>query len=224
LSLLPEEFCRAAEERGFVVCGVISSQQSPWALPSEARSLVLLASTGKTFFQKFQESDVLEEQDPLDTYTKRQIEALVQRHLSLSILSLYYPFEKPFLPFQKLAYLMGWPRPGRLGLVVHPVYGPWVAMRAALALSLPLETAGEALPSLCLSCDAPCERACPVGAVGARGLDILRCGAARLHQQSCRTYCAAREHCVYGQHWRYSDDAIRYHHLAATKYFSPPIS
>ena len=97
----------------------------------------------------------------------------------------------PFVDFRMLAREAGLGHPSRLGLLMGPVYGPWMGLRAACVLDDALDPTGP-LPgdSPCLTCAAPCVPVCPVGAVpevGARAPEdprplpfgIRRCAAHR---------------------------------------------
>lgn len=127
----------------------------------------------------------------------------------------------PFVDFRMLAREAGLGHPSRLGLLMGPVYGPWMGLRAACVLDDALDPTGP-LPgdSPCLTCAAPCVPVCPVGAVpevGARAPEdprplpfgIRRCAAHRA-SGGCATQCGSRNACPEGSDHRY--DALEQHY------------
>lgn len=128
----------------------------------------------------------------------------------------WFPFAgaTPLIPFQRLGRAAGLGAPGPLGLQIHPVYGPWWAYRALLAVDRPLP-ARAPLGDGCAGCDAPCVAACPAGAVARTGFVIPACHARRLTAEPCRLSCAARIACVRGPEHRYRDAELAFHMAAS---------
>jgi hypothetical protein len=98
----------------------------------------------------------------------------------------------PRVDFLALGRLVGLGRPGPFGILIHPVHGPWWALRGAWLVDAPVDAAVEpARP--CDGCAAPC-----VGGwshSGGVGLATPE----------------ARARCVVGQASRYDEDQIAYH-------------
>ncbi len=101
---------------------------------------------------------------------------------------------------------LGWP--SRLGVLLHPTWGPWWSLRAAIltTLSVPAGTplGGE---GPCPACSAPCARACPGAAPRPQGFDIGSCAKQRSRPGPCELACAARRACVVGPEAAYGPDA-----------------
>jgi hypothetical protein len=111
-----------------------------------------------------------------------------------------------------------------LGTGVRPDCGPWLAVRAALVVSLdqrqrellaerfpPLDPAG----SPCDSCKSrPCISACPGHAVAEVGaFKLMACVGERLREDSsCALRCHARLACPVGEAFRYPASQLRYHY------------
>jgi hypothetical protein len=97
-----------------------------------------------------------------------------------------------FVPLQRIAVASGLGALAPSHLVIHPVYGPWIALRAVVIVD------GEP-PPLPGPIAAPCrcEAAC------ARTLERALAGTG--------DWLAVREACALRDH-RYSDDQIRYHY------------
>ena len=75
------------------------------------------------------------------------------------------------LSFIELGKVAGIAGPSILGVTVHPLYGPWIAFRAALLLAEEIDSPGEALGfDPCPQCTArSCIPACPAGAISGTG-------------------------------------------------------
>ena len=104
-----------------------------------------------------------------------------------------------------------------IGLLLHPEFGPWVSLRAALLVRgtpfVPADADGQSLDfAPCLSCAKPCLRACPVGVYdGLGGVALERCAAHR-HAGGCDGGCEVRRACPVGARHRYGpvEEAFRH--------------
>lgn len=238
--LLP--LLQEAQHTGLNLSALFPSTNFASLFPTPTRSILLLGSTGVTFFDTYEDAvrrghaktqseteswvpaanmahasaGMTAEADPLDSYTRRLVHRLVTSWLP-EALGVYFPFEAPFLPFLRMGIEAGLGHPGPLGIMVSPVHGPWFALRAAVAL--PFEVVPiPPIKDVCLSCPAPCVAACPVGAVRREGLQVNACGEAR-HEGPCGDRCVAREACPVGVGWRYQEAAIHFHHRGASLFF-----
>jgi epoxyqueuosine reductase QueG len=126
-----------------------------------------------------------------------------------------YPLERrggAWADFVALGREAGLGTSSRLGLLLHPVHGPWMSIRAVLltALECPSGT-----PSIgfdpCLGCAAPCAEACPGGAVGPEGISARVCDATQRTEPACALRCAARRACVVGPQHAYAVEAEAHH-------------
>jgi hypothetical protein len=131
--------------------------------------------------------------DPLDRYTERQIAA------AFPDARIYYAhrrYDGAFLPLQRLAVAAGLGALAPSQLVIHPIYGPWFALRAVVVVpGEPPQRAPIARPCCC---DASCG-------------DAL---AAAQRSTDWRDWLAVRDRCSL-RAWRYSDEQIRFHYEAA---------
>ncbi len=190
-----------------------------------AQTVVVIGNGGGAFWAGFRaycttRPEYLQERThPLDDYTVEVIETALTPLLERAQTQYryLYPFRFRTAPvsFMHLAQAAGLAGPSILGVVIHPVYGPWIALRAAVLLSQEITIPPAALGfDPCPSCrERPCVTACPAGAVRATsGWDIPACIQHRLRLRAdCVDYCYARYHCVYGQQHRYPLDELRYH-------------
>jgi len=167
---------------------------------------ILVGDGGGEFFSRFL-AGRREEDDPLDSYTRRVVRGVVEEVVGAGF-EIFHPFagERVHLPFQRLGMAAGLPAPGPLGVQVHPRFGPWWAYRALVALAMPM--AGEgALAESCRGCAAPCVNDC-----GEHAIDGGRWVAGSLRGEIvCGDGCGARLRCPVGAGARYSAEQIAFH-------------
>jgi hypothetical protein len=103
------------------------------------------------------------------------------------------------------------------GLLLHPAYGPWVRIRAALlADGYPFGPIADASISHrfqpCCGCARPCVAACPIGVHdGVGNQDLVRCAAHR-HDGNCASGCSSRNACPVGSEHRDEDGEHAHRH------------
>jgi hypothetical protein len=184
-----------------------------------ARSAVVAASGGRALWDALRSSPEFRlRADPVDRYTRRVTDALARElthegHPSQALLA----FERRggrYADFVALGRAAGLGAPSRLGLLLHPVYGPWMSIRAVLLTPLALpETPPPAGFDPCVGCPAPCAEACPGGAPAPGGFDLAGCDTTRRREPRCELDCIARRACVVGTGHAYVDEA-QAHHMA----------
>lgn len=148
------------------------------------------------FTEAMRDPALAAERDPLDRYTERSIDA------AFPGARIYYGHRRhagAFVPLQHLAVATGLGALAPSHLVIHPVYGPWFALRAAVVLDGEPPAARRPIPQPC-QCDASCTAAL-----------------ARAQRSSdWRDWLAARDSCSL-RAWRYSDDQVRFHYATARR-------
>lgn len=144
--------------------------------------------------------------DPVDRYCERVLGAAVADLPVRSILRFAHD-PPPRVAIQRLAHVAGLAYLAPSHLSVHPVYGPWIALRAVVvvdqdgppgpaALAAPCDCTRHCLPHL----DAALARA----GTGTPG---------RAHvQDDWRAWLAVRDACPVGRAHRYAEQQIRYHY------------
>ncbi len=156
-----------------------------------AKSLVVIGNGGRAFWDGFRvygekhPEFVPREPHPLDRYTTTVVERGVVPVLERESLAgrVLYPFEFEREPvsFLHLGALAGFGARSLLGVLVHPEFGPWIALRAAVLLDSEIESTPVTPFDPCGGCiDKPCIAACPAGAVSERGWDVPACAAYRV--------------------------------------------
>ncbi len=116
------------------------------------------------------------------------------------------------LDFRRLAALAGLGVRSRLGLLLHPEFGPWVGLRAAAFVDevLPVVPPPRAVP--CDTCARPCVEACPGAAFPDGAWNVDACTAFHVVSTACARTCHARVACPEGAAHRYGDEQLGYHY------------
>jgi methylmalonic aciduria homocystinuria type C protein len=166
------------------------------------RGLGILVGNTRALWQPFlgalrADPELAASPHPLDQYTERVIERLSATLPGARSWFGHRQYDGRFLPLQRLAAATGLGALAPNHLVIHPVYGPWFALRAVIVCQGDAPTT-RVRPRTC-ACDAACEAAFSV-ALSAGGPDAWR------------TWLAVRDACPVGRAYRYSDDQIRYHY------------
>ena len=179
----------------------------------EVRSILVVGNGGRGFWECFRRSpEASLQRDPLDTYTERVLHEVAASQDPPARIALYTDRRGgTYLPMVALGRRAGFGSPGRVGVLIHPEYGPWLALRGLLYLGDNLPYAEPAPFDPCTGCPAPCETACRGGVVGAAGVDTDGCFRTKLLDSTCRSRCDARSACVVAPEHAYSPDQMAYH-------------
>lgn len=189
---------------------------APWTpqLPG-CRSVVVLGSGGRGLWEALvravrAQPALAHTPHPLDTLVAQAVASLPQDPSRRWVLC--GAEAEPALDFRTLGLQAGLGWPSRLGLLLHPEVGPWLGLRAACFTTEALTVTGPLPgPGPCPSCDAPCEAACPIGAVSAAGLDWRASYAFRQRDSTCHVGCHARSACPEGRAHAYGATQHLYH-------------
>ncbi|MBM4392972.1 MAG: hypothetical protein FJ090_17740 [Deltaproteobacteria bacterium] len=191
---------------------------APWA-----RSILVVGSGGSALWDAFladlrrDVSGLVSEPHPLDAFVRRSVTA-ADVVLGASRRAWFWSSAEAevHLDFRMLAHLAGLGSAGRLGLLMHPEFGPWQGLRAACFIEDELAADPPGGPDLCAGCPAPCLAACPGGAFPDGRWSVDACTAFRLSSSDCAATCHARDACPAGAAHRYSPEEVRYHTDRAT--------
>ena len=198
------------------------------SLFAEAKSIVLVGFAGKSFWGVFK--DYLEKNpdfknkniDLIDNYSVLKFKEASQILESHKIdHRTVFPFgdDATRLNFLKLGELCGAGVPSLLGILLHPVYGPWISLRGAFITELELNEYDGPISgfSPCPSCDKPCISACPANTISTSGWNWESCMKFRISDETCAKSCASRRACPYGKAEQYSQEQLHYHHKFVLK-------
>lgn len=171
------------------------------------RSIAVVGSGGPALWEAFVRAGPRPWRDPLDTFVRDAVRSVPMAGDGRWVFS----SDAVDVDFRTLAVAAGLGWPSRLGLVLNPVYGPWLGLRAAWFTTEDLPPTGPLSASpACVGCSAPCVTACPGGAVGDR-FAIGACVAFRATDVGCASTCHARDACPVGAEHRYPAEERRYH-------------
>ncbi|MBE0615883.1 MAG: hypothetical protein IH604_19605 [Burkholderiales bacterium] len=183
----------------------------PLAADRPARTLVLAGNAGPQMWRAFDAARAGSAMT-LDQWSERVLRELAARLGGHAV----FPFERPYLPFQRWAMRAEPCHASPLGLLIHPDYGLWHGYRGALLFDAAIELPPpDRRASPCASCmDKPCLSACPAGAFDGKSYDVPAC--ARLlvtaPEPACMGIgCLPRHACPVGRDYRYSSAQARFH-------------
>jgi hypothetical protein len=142
--------------------------------------------------------------EPLQSYTELSIAAAVRELGQRAEVRWAHEAGTRLVAIQRLAHIAGLAYLSPSHLSVHAVYGPWIALRAAITFALP----GPVGPRVQLAppC-ADCTQACLPAFERARALTSTSTGAS-----DWRPWLACRDACPVGREHRYETNQIVYHY------------
>lgn len=149
---------------------------------------------------------------PLDTYAVSRLSAAITSATGLrSQLVFSHDTQPRAFPIQRLAERVGLAALAPSHLVIHPLYGPWLALRAVAVFDVEGPAAAPAPPERpCQACSAPCMAALE-HAVSVSG-QPLSSAAVAAHAAA---WIAVRDACPIGRAARYGENQLRYHYGVA---------
>jgi len=184
---------------------------SPLADGRQACTVVMVGNVGAAMWRSFAQQRPASA-DPLDAWSRTALHQVAKQFGGRAV----FPFERPYLPFQQWLMRAEPCHPSPLGILIHPEYGLWHALRGALLFAEEIEPpAMKGHPSPCEACrDRPCRNTCPVTAFTDMGYDVPRC-VAHLNSpagEDCMALgCRARRICPIGASYRYGSPQARFH-------------
>lgn len=212
------QLAKAVQHAGFRLCGGFNPEPrddvpSPWA-DMPIRTVFLVGNAGPTMWKRFQ-MERTDAENPLDSWCRSELTALASQFGAHP----RFPFQRPYLPFQRWLMRSEPCHASPLGILVHPRFGLWHAIRGALLfardIGVPTQS-DEGSP--CQNCPGrPCLFACPVAAFSSGSYDVPRCAG---HLRSpegadCMSLgCRARRACPLGKESRYSPEQAAFHMAA----------
>ena len=183
----------------------------PFAAGTPAQTVILAGNAGPQMWRAFTAARAGDEMT-LDEWSVRVLTKLAEELGARAA----FPFERPYLPFQRWASRSEACHASPLGLQIHPDYGLWHGYRGALLFAAAVELPpADHRASPCASCpDRPCLTACPVGAFDGRAYDVPACARhlAGVPAPTCMEIgCLARHACPAGRDFRYAPAQAQFH-------------
>ncbi len=179
-------------------------------------TVVVVGNSGSAMWERFaaatDEEARRDETNPLNDWTARVMSPIAEK-LGARV---YFPFDRPYHPFQRWAMKAEslWQSP--IGPLIHPEFGLWHAYRAAMAFDGVFDLPEKRIAgNPCDACaDKPCLTACPVSAFSAESYDVPTCIrhiAAPDGRICVEQHCAARRACPVGVDYRYVQPHAEFH-------------
>ena len=182
-----------------------------FAADTPARTVVLAGNAGPQMWRAF---DAVRAAHPmtLDAWSANVLTGIAARLGARAV----FPFERPYLPFQRWAMRAEACHVSPLGLLIHADYGLWHGYRGALLFAAAIALLPpDRRASPCASCaDRPCLTACPAGAFNGTAYDVPACAhhLASVPEPDCMDRgCLARHACPIGRDYRYVPAQARFH-------------
>jgi hypothetical protein len=217
------------DAQGFNLVGALAVERYDELVPPgwrsaecfpSTQSAVLLCCGGPNFFRAARRSHEWRSGvDPLDRFARRWVEFQCARWREAGFDTKGFLYtderesdgESQFADFGRLGAACGIGVPSRLGILLHPRFGPWVSIRGLLLTERSCTPTAPLDWSPCVGCPAPCASACPSDdVVLSTGFDVAACFATKASIPSCQTACAARRACVHGGDEAYDREAESY--------------
>jgi methylmalonic aciduria homocystinuria type C protein len=178
-------------------------------LPGAAASMVVVVGNTRAIWphvDRFVIESSARVDDPVDAWVERVLSAATAD--IPQCIDVRFSHEPPprRIAIQRLAHIAGlaWLSPSHL--CVHPEFGPWIALRAAVVLDAPFVDEHGPPPASC-----PCEHQClPLLEAALAGETTADSAHVLEHW---RAWLAVRDACPVGRQHRYSDEQIVYHYI-----------
>jgi methylmalonic aciduria homocystinuria type C protein len=141
--------------------------------------------------------------DPLDAYVEGRVHDIAATLGPATEVRFAHEPPPRRIAMQRLAELSGLARIAPNQLCVHPKFGPWISLRAAIVVDTtgPPDPA-QPPPDPCLGCTDACREAFRLALEASRD---------RGPRESWREWIAVRDACPVGRDHRFSDDQLTYH-------------
>lgn len=155
--------------------------------------------------------------DPLDAYTERCVSRAVGALGVPAAVRFAHEVGERCVAMQRLAHVAGLAYLTETHLSVHPTYGPWIALRAAVTLPLPGPLGAE--PALAHPCGG-CEHGCRPAFERALGALAGPPSEASV-RASWQLWADFRGACPIGRDHRYPEAMLRYHYTKDRRALEP---
>ena len=145
--------------------------------------------------------------DPLEQYTEESVREALREVLVGSEVRFGHRTTPSPVALQQLAQVAGLAELTPAHLSVHPLYGPWIAFRAAVVFELDGHIETEELDGVCDETSIrDCEEAFAeaIKITDGRGHEAIR--------ETWKAWLAVRDACGVGRRYRYSEAQIGYHY------------
>jgi hypothetical protein len=217
-----EAACAGLARAGLNLVGTLTPDEydrlvpEVWSLARVApasQGVLVVGNAGRALWPLFRASpEARLRRDPLDRYTERVLREVAGMLPQPASVALYRERrDQQYLPLVRLAERAGFGSPGRVGVLLHPVYGPWISIRGVLFAGFRVPFRKPEPFDPCTGCPAPCAVVCHGQVIGPRGVDVEGCFRTKLLERACRAACDARSACVLGPEHAFAPEQIAHH-------------
>ena len=178
----------------------------------DTHNLALLIGNSAALWDKFVDHlaanpSWMDRADPLDDYVEHAIGVCLENlGIGHGVRFAHRP-EPEHISFLTLAHVSGLGYRSAGNLCVHPVYGPWIGLRAVVVMDTP-GPPGSSLAPPCDHCQAGCQRKLEEAL---STFDSVLPDHAEL-AKNWRLFLAVRDACPIGREHRYGEQQILYHY------------
>ena len=202
-------------QMGINLFGIADGTHYQNILP-DCTSVIVIANGGSEMWEHFL-SDIqkkpkmfIEQEHPLDTWIQNFFEKIDPKPPS-SRKWIRCAATDDFFDFRPLAIEAGLGHHSHMGLVIHPKYGLWISLRAAIFTKEYFEPTLLNAENRCDTCPKFCAQSCPGNAFTKNGWAISTCASFHHTSARCETSCQSRLSCPIGREYQHSRLAHHYH-------------
>lgn len=217
-SRLTDQLASTLAPDGLDLVAATRSERYDRAVPSEYRlpdvgrrdALVIVVGNTRALWPAFiawlaDDPDRLDLTDPLDSLVAERVRAAAGALDPRTELRFAHEPPPRRIAVQRLAEIAGLARIAPTHLSIHPEFGPWISLRAAIVVDTPgPPDPAQPPPDPCLGCTESCRE------VFRRAMDASR----KLGPQAAwKEWATLRNACPIGGEHRFCDAQLRYHAL-----------
>lgn len=155
-----------------------------------------------------QDPSLAAEPDPVDRYCERVMQAAMAGISRSWVVRFAHDPPPRRVAMQRLAHVAGLAYLTPSHLSVHPVHGPWIALRAVVVV----DAGGPPGPPPALAPPCDCAAYCGPHLRTALARARVQVPGSEQVEADWRAWLAVRDACPVGRAHRYADDQIRYHY------------
>lgn len=202
-------------EIGLNIFGVADGAPYQEVIPN-CQSVIVIANGGSKMWEHFLEDckrapdSFTQEENPLDTWIEKHLHRIDPASPSSRKLIRCAATDQ-FIDFRPLAIEAGLGHHSHLGLVIHPKYGLWNSLRAAIFTTEYFKPTILTAQNPCHSCSKICASQCFGSAFTEKGWSVQTCASFHQNSDLCATSCNARLSCPIGREYQHLPLAHHYH-------------
>jgi methylmalonic aciduria homocystinuria type C protein len=203
------DLSRALRDAGFAITASLPWREAIAIAPAlatdvTAKDACLLVGNTRDLWPRFvaayqADAGLRASRDPFDQFVETELQRCAGDR---AVKFAHRSYAQGYLPMQRLAVAAGLGVLAGTQLVIHPVCGPWLSLRAVILLQ-PTDAVVSQIAAA-PSCEPPtCNHRCE---------PLFQLAKQRGADAHWRDWLAPRAACAVGSNWRFSDEQIIYHY------------